>query len=81
MGWQNLSAILLRAPKLTILRCTDFDGIVAESLSKPCTAILSNSTVKLPVLCPALSVLNLSWSPQLKTEHQQKNSRLTINHY
>jgi len=68
VGRQNLTAILLRAPKLTILRCTDFDVVVAESLSKPCTAILSDSTVKLPVLCPALSVLDLSWSPRLKTD-------------
>ena len=68
VGRQNLSAILVRAPKLTILRCTDFDGVVAESLSKPCAAILRDSTVELPVLCPALSVLDLSWSPRLKTD-------------
>ena len=56
------------APKLTILRCTDFHGVVAESLSKPCKAILRGSTVELPVLCPALSVLDLSRSPRLKTD-------------
>jgi F-box/TPR repeat protein Pof3 len=70
-----LSAVLLRAPKLKILRCSDFDGVaVAESLSKPCMVLLGDPStqlvipVQLPVLCPALSVLDLSWSPQLKAD-------------
>jgi hypothetical protein len=73
---QILSAVLLRAPKLKILRCTKFDSVavVAESLSKPCTAPLRDPStqlvipVPLPVLCPALSVLDLSWSSLLKAD-------------
>ena len=77
IGRQNLSAILLRAPKLQVLNCTDFDSVVAESLSKPCTVSLRDPAsddptqhipIQLPVLCPALAVLNFSWSPRLKTD-------------
>ncbi|KAN0129121.1 hypothetical protein V8E53_013117 [Lactarius tabidus] len=76
IGQQNLSAILLRAPKLQVLHCTDFDNTVAEALSKPCTAFLrdpvsedptQHTPVRLPVLCPALTVPDFSWSSQLKT--------------
>ena len=78
IGRQNLSSILLRAPKLEILRCTDIDSVVAESLSKLCVALLQDPAstedpgklvpVQLPVLCPALRVLDFSWSLQLKTD-------------
>jgi F-box/TPR repeat protein Pof3 len=77
IGRQNLSAILLRAPKLQVLHCTDFDNTVAEALSKPCTAFLrdpvsedptQHTPVRLPVLCPALTVLDFSWSSRLKTD-------------
>jgi F-box/TPR repeat protein Pof3 len=76
VGPQILSAALVRAPKLKILRLSGFDCVaVAESLSKPlCTALLRDPStqivvpVQLPVLCPALSVLDLTWSSQLKAE-------------
>ena len=77
IGRQNLSAILLRAPKLQILNCTDFDSHVAESLTKPCTVFLQDLasedptqhiSVRLPILCPALTVLDFSWSTRLKTD-------------
>ena len=76
VGTQILSAVLLRAPKLKILRCSDFDSdTVTKSLSKPCTVLLRDPStqlvipVQLPVLCPALGVLDLSWSPQLEIDH------------
>ena len=76
VGPQILSAALLRAPKLKILRCSDFDCVVvADTLSqKPCTALLRDPStqqlvsVQLPVLCPALSVLDFTWSRQLKAD-------------
>lgn len=78
IGRQNLSSLLLRAPKLETLHCTDIDSVVAESLSKPCVALLRDPAsaedptklvpVQLPVLCPALRVLDFSWSNQLKTD-------------
>ncbi|KAH8984628.1 hypothetical protein EDB92DRAFT_2105923 [Lactarius akahatsu] len=34
------TSLLLRTPKLEILNCTDLDSVVAESLAKPCTALL-----------------------------------------
>ena len=73
----SLTLALTQAPKLEILQLTgDFDvNAVAESLSRPCTAALpapmSESIVpiptELPILCPALSVVDLSRSPSLKT--------------
>jgi F-box/TPR repeat protein Pof3 len=75
IGRQNLSAILLQAPKLKVLSCTDFDNTVAETLSKPCTAFLRDLEdpsrhipIQLPVLCPALTVLDFSWSSRLKVD-------------
>ncbi|KAH8997044.1 hypothetical protein EDB86DRAFT_3076973 [Lactarius hatsudake] len=69
------TSLLLRTSKLEISNCTDLDSVVAESLTKPCTAFLRDPAsedpklvpTELPVLCPALSVLDLSRSPRLKT--------------
>ena len=75
LGPRVLTSVLLRAPKLETLNCTG-DAIkdVAESLTtRPNTALPWDSDAKhvvainLPVLCPALSVLDLSQSADLKT--------------
>lgn len=71
LGRRVLTSMLLRTPKLEILNCTDLDSVVAESLTKPCTALLRDPAsedpklvpTELPILCPALSVLDLSRSP------------------
>ncbi|KAI0246739.1 hypothetical protein BJV78DRAFT_116524 [Lactifluus subvellereus] len=73
----SLTLALTQAPKLEVLQLTsDFDvNAVAESLSRPCTVALPVPTsrsiepipTELPILCPALSVLDLSGSPSLKT--------------
>ena len=77
IGRRTLSEILRRAPKLQILNCTDFDSHVAESLAKPSTVFLQDAAsedptqhipVRLPVLCPALTVLDFSWSNRLDTD-------------
>ncbi|KAH9080360.1 hypothetical protein EDB83DRAFT_2609148 [Lactarius deliciosus] len=74
---QILTSVFLRAPKLEILNCTGDDfNVVAESLTKPCRALLKDPLsedyelvpTKLPILCPALSVLDLSQSADLKTD-------------
>ncbi|KAH9038399.1 hypothetical protein EDB85DRAFT_1933755 [Lactarius pseudohatsudake] len=73
---QIITSVLLRAPKLEILNCTGDDvNVVAESLTKPCRALLKELSedyelvpTKLPILCPALSVLDLSQSADLKTD-------------
>ncbi len=73
-----LTSTLLRAPKLEILNCTsdDLDAcIIAQSLTRPCMGLLRDRAsedrkvvhIKLPILCPSLSVLDLSGSPSLKT--------------
>jgi len=72
---QVLASVLLRAAKLEILYCTNLDNDIAESLTRPCMALLRDATsddsilvpTKLPILCPALSMLDLSRSPNLKT--------------
>ncbi|KAI9443373.1 hypothetical protein H4582DRAFT_1924243 [Lactarius indigo] len=77
LGSQIITSVLLRAPKLEILNCTGDDiDIIAVSLTKPCMALLKDPSsedltlvsTKLPILCPALSVLDLSQSPDLKTD-------------
>ncbi|KAH9057752.1 hypothetical protein EDB87DRAFT_1629378 [Lactarius vividus] len=78
LGRRVLTSLLLRTPKLEILNCTDIDSVddVARSLTKPCTALLRDPAsddpklvpTELPILCPALSVLDLSQSPELKTD-------------
>ncbi|KAI9443283.1 hypothetical protein H4582DRAFT_1923664 [Lactarius indigo] len=76
LGSRVLTSALLRAPKLVILNCTgNAVNVVAESLAKPCMALLKDpasgdptlSPTKLPIMCPALSVLDLSQSADLKT--------------
>lgn len=77
LGSQLLTSVLLRAPKLEILNCTgDAINDAAESLTaKPCMALRRNRAsgdlklvaMDLPILCPALSVLDLSQSATLKT--------------
>ncbi|KAI9464935.1 hypothetical protein BJY52DRAFT_743963 [Lactarius psammicola] len=76
LGSQILTSVLLRAPKLEILNCTGGAvNVAAESLTKPCMALLRDPAsgdpqlipTKLPILCPALSVLDLSQSIDLKT--------------
>lgn len=76
LGSQILTSVLLRAPKLEILNCTgDAVGAAAESLTKPCMGLLMDpasedptpAPTKLPIMCPALSVLDLSQSANLKT--------------
>ncbi len=76
IGSQILTSVLLRAPKLEILNCTGDDvNVTAESLTKPCMALLRDPTfedpnlvpTELPILCPVLSVLDLSQSTDLKT--------------
>jgi len=76
IGSQILTSVLLRAPKLESLNCTGDDvNVAAESLTKPCIALLKDPTfedpnlvpTELPILCPALSVLDLSQSADLKT--------------
>ena len=74
---QFLISMLSQAPKLKILHLTGDFGVndVAASLSIPCKTLLripisSNVEpvpIELPVLCPALSVLDLSGSPRLTT--------------
>jgi F-box/TPR repeat protein Pof3 len=74
---QFLISMLSQAPKLKILQLTGDFGVndVAASLSIPCKPLLripiSMSVepvpIELPVLCPALSVLDLSGSPKLTT--------------
>jgi F-box/TPR repeat protein Pof3 len=77
LGGPDLSFMLSQAPKLKILQLTgniDF-AIVTESLSKSYTTLLrfpiSESIefvpIELPILCPALSVLDLSGSYSLET--------------
>ncbi|KAH9027949.1 hypothetical protein EDB85DRAFT_1972333 [Lactarius pseudohatsudake] len=76
LGRRVLTSLLLRTPKLEILNSTDLDSVVAESLTKPCTALLRDPAsedpklvpTELPILCPALSLLDLSRSPRLKTD-------------
>ncbi|KAF8271932.1 hypothetical protein EI94DRAFT_445392 [Lactarius quietus] len=77
LGSQLLTSVLLQAPKLEILNCTgDAVNDAAESLTaKPGTALqrgrISGDSkpvaINLPILCPALSVLDLSQSASLKT--------------
>ncbi|KAH9065347.1 hypothetical protein EDB87DRAFT_1057606 [Lactarius vividus] len=76
LGSRILTSALIRAPKLVILNCTgNAVNVVAESLAKPCMALLKDPAsedptlipTKLPILCPALSVLDLSQSADLKT--------------
>ncbi|KAH9080356.1 hypothetical protein EDB83DRAFT_2670650 [Lactarius deliciosus] len=71
-----LTLVLFQAPKLKILNCTGSAvNTVAESLTKPCMALLKDPAsedptlvpTKLPILCPALSVLDLSQS-DVKTD-------------
>ncbi|KAH8979864.1 hypothetical protein EDB83DRAFT_1441270 [Lactarius deliciosus] len=71
-----LTLVLFQAPKLKILNCTGSAvNTVAESLTKPCMALLKDPAsedptlvpTKLPILCPALSVLDLSRS-DVKTD-------------
>jgi F-box/TPR repeat protein Pof3 len=77
LGSQLLTSVLLRAPKLETLNCTgDAINDAAESLTaRPCAALQRDQTLgeselvvtNLPILCPALSVLDLSQSASLKT--------------
>lgn len=77
LGSQLVTSVLLRAPKLEILNCTgDTVNDAAESLTaKPCVALQRDRApgdsklvvIDLPILCPALSVLDLSQSANLKT--------------
>ncbi|KAH9033308.1 hypothetical protein EDB84DRAFT_1438400 [Lactarius hengduanensis] len=73
---QTLTSVLFQAPKLEILSCTGSAvNVLAESLTKPCMALLKDQAsevptlvpTKLPILCPALSVLDLSQS-DVKTD-------------
>ncbi|KAH8998411.1 hypothetical protein EDB92DRAFT_2100955 [Lactarius akahatsu] len=73
---QTLTSVLFQAPKLEILNCTGSAvNVLAESLTKPCMALLKDPAsedptlvpTKLPILCPALSVLDLSQS-DVKTD-------------
>ncbi|KAH9080362.1 hypothetical protein EDB83DRAFT_973442 [Lactarius deliciosus] len=80
LGPQILTLVLFQAPRLEILNCTgNAINIVAESLTKPCMVLLRVPTsgdpedselvlTKLPLLCPALSVLDLSQSADLKAD-------------
>ncbi|KAH9033304.1 hypothetical protein EDB84DRAFT_1488830 [Lactarius hengduanensis] len=77
---QILTSVLFQAPKLEILNCTgNAVNIVAESLTKPCMVLLRDPAsgdledselvpTKLPLLCPTLSVLDLSQSADLKAD-------------
>ena len=77
LGSQLVTSVLLRAPKLEILNCTgDTVNDAAESLTaKPCVALQRDRApgdsklvvIDIPILCPALSVLDLSQSANLKT--------------
>ncbi len=76
LGSEVLTSVLLQAPKLETLNCTgDAVNVAAESLTKPCIALLRDPAfedpkpvpTKLPILCPALTVLDLSQSANLKT--------------
>ncbi|KAI9443374.1 hypothetical protein H4582DRAFT_1924244 [Lactarius indigo] len=58
LGSQILTSALLRAPKLEILNCTG-------SAFNVVAGVLDNAL--LPILCPALGVLDLSRSDDLKT--------------
>ncbi|KAH9002752.1 hypothetical protein EDB86DRAFT_208787 [Lactarius hatsudake] len=89
LGSQILASVLLRAPKLEILNCIGHDfNVVAESLTKPGVALLRDSSsedsklvpTKLPILCPALSVLDLSQSADLTTDMvmQIVNERIAL---
>jgi F-box/TPR repeat protein Pof3 len=74
---QFVISVLSQAPKLKILQLSGDSGVndVAASLSIPCKTLLripiSGSVepvpIELPILCPALSVLDLSGSPRLTT--------------
>ncbi|KAH9033306.1 hypothetical protein EDB84DRAFT_1578371 [Lactarius hengduanensis] len=86
---QIITSVLLRAPKLEILNCTGDDvNVVAESLTKPCRALLKDLLsedyelvpTKLPILCPALSVLDLSQSADLTTDTVMRivNERIAL---
>ncbi|KAH9080361.1 hypothetical protein EDB83DRAFT_973441 [Lactarius deliciosus] len=89
LGSQVITSVLLRAPKLEILNCIGDDvNVVAESLTKPGVALLRDSSsedsklvpTKLPILCPALSVLDLSHSADLTTDivMQIVNERIAL---
>jgi len=67
LGPQVLTSVLLRAPKLETLTCTgDLINALAESLTtRPASE--DPVAINLPILCPALSVLDLSQSANLKT--------------
>ena len=67
LGPQVLTSVLLRAPKLETLTCTgNLINAVAESLTtRPASE--DPDAIDLPILCPALGVLNFSQSPNLKT--------------
>ncbi|KAH9038398.1 hypothetical protein EDB85DRAFT_1888019 [Lactarius pseudohatsudake] len=73
---QTLTSVLFQAPKLEILNCTGSAvNVLVESLTKPCMALRKDPApedptlvpTKLPILCPALSVLDLSQS-DVKTD-------------
>ncbi|KAH9002756.1 hypothetical protein EDB86DRAFT_3040828 [Lactarius hatsudake] len=73
---QILTLVLSQTPKLEILNCTGSAvNALAESLTKSCMALLKDPAsedptlvpTKLPILCPALSVLDLSQS-DVKTD-------------
>jgi len=74
LGREDLSSLLHRAPKLETLNCTDIDGFIVESLTKPCVALLRDpvteelAPTRLPILCPALNTLDLSESDSLKPD-------------
>jgi hypothetical protein len=77
LGSQLVTSVLLRALKLEILNCTgDAVNDAAESLTtRPCVGLQADwapgasklIVTNLPILCPALSVLDLSQSASLKT--------------
>ncbi|KAH8998414.1 hypothetical protein EDB92DRAFT_1165647 [Lactarius akahatsu] len=89
LGSQFITSVLLRAPKLEILNCIGDDfNVVAESLTRPGVALLRDSSsedsklvpTKLPILCPALSVLDLSQSADLTTDTVMRivNERIAL---
>ncbi|KAH9038401.1 hypothetical protein EDB85DRAFT_1933757 [Lactarius pseudohatsudake] len=89
LGPQILTSVLLRAPKLEILNYIGDDfNVVAESLTKPGVALLRDSSsedsklipTKLPILCPALGVLDLSQSADLTTDTVMRivNERIAL---
>ena len=67
MLFRSLTSVLLRAPKLETLTCTgDSVNAVANFLA---TRPASDDpiSINLPVMCPALTVLDLSQSANLRT--------------